>query len=132
MPTRRTTRGAERTPLGGEFDVLICGASFAGLSVARELTGSGARVLVIDRYEIGERQTSACGIPTEWLRAMGLMGSHRQTFRRLVVHTPFGTSVLELPWTFSTFDYPALCELLWDQCDASFETAKVNGRSGNV
>jgi flavin-dependent dehydrogenase len=100
--------------------------------VARELTGSGARVLVLDRYEIGERQTSACGIPTEWLRAMGLMGSHRQTFGRLVVHTPFGTSVLELPWTFSTFDYPALCELLWDQCEASFETAKVNGRSGNV
>jgi flavin-dependent dehydrogenase len=132
MPTRRTTRGAERTPLGGAFDVLICGASFAGLSVARELTGSGARVLVVDRYEIGERQTSACGIPTEWLRAMGLMGSHRQTFGRLVVHTPFGTSVLELPWTFSTFDYPALCELLWEQCDASFETAKVNGRSGNV
>jgi flavin-dependent dehydrogenase len=63
---------------------------------------------------------------------MGLMGSHRQTFGRLVVHTPFGTSVLELPWTFSTFDYPALCELLWDQSDASFETAKVNGRSGNV
>ena len=50
-------------------------------------------MLVIDRYEIGERQTSACGIPTEWLRAMGLMGSHRQTFGRLVVHTPFGTSV---------------------------------------
>ena len=85
--------------------MLVCGASFAGLAVARELAGSGARVLVVDRYEIGERQTSACGIPTEWLRAMGLMGSHRQTFGRLVVHTPFGTSVLELPWTFSTFDY---------------------------
>ena len=105
MPTRRTTRGAERTPLGGECDVLICGASFAGLAVARELAGSAARVVVLDRYEIGERQTSACGIPTEWLRAMDLMGSHRQTFGRLVVHTPYGRSVLELPWTFSTFDY---------------------------
>ena len=84
----------------------MCGASFAGLAVARELAGSGARVMVIDRYEIGERQTSACGIPTEWLRAMGLMESHRQTFGRLVVDTPFGRSVLELPWTFSTFDYP--------------------------
>jgi flavin-dependent dehydrogenase len=63
---------------------------------------------------------------------MGLMGSHRQTFGRLVIHTPFGTSVLELPWTFSTFDYPELCELLWAQSDASFETAKVNGRSGDV
>jgi len=132
MPTRRTARGADRTALSGDYDVLVCGASFAGLAVARELTGSGARVLVMDRYEIGERQTSACGIPTEWLRVMGLMGSHRQTFGRLVVHTPFRTSVLELPWTFSTFDYPTLCELLWAQCDAEFETAKVNGRSGDV
>jgi menaquinone-9 beta-reductase len=132
MPTRRTTRGADRTPLSGEYDVLVCGASFAGLAVARELSGSGARVLVIDRYEIGERQTSACGIPTEWLRVMGLMEAHRQRFGRLVVHTPFGTSALELPWTFSTFDYPALCELLWAQCDAGFETAKVNGRTGDV
>jgi menaquinone-9 beta-reductase len=132
MPTRRTSRGAERTPLSGDHDVLVCGASFAGLAVARELSGSGARVLVIDRYEIGERQTSACGIPTEWLSAMGLMGAHRQTFGRLVVHTPFGTSVLELPWTFSTFDYRALCDLLWAQSDAEFETAKVNGRTGDV
>ena len=132
MPTRRTTRGADRTPLSGEYDVLVCGASFAGLTVARELTGSGARVLVVDRYEIGERQTSACGIPTEWLGAMGLMGSHRQSFGRLVIHTPFGTSVLDLPWTFSTFDYPTLCRLLWEQSDADFETAKVNGRTGDA
>src|SRR5215217_7388769 len=132
MPTRRTTRGADRTPLRGEYDVLICGASFAGLAVARELSGSGARVLVLDRYEIGERQTSACGIPTEWLRAMDLIGSQRQTFGRLVVHTPFGGSVLRLPWTFSTFDYPQLCRLLWEQSEAHFETAKVDGRTGDV
>jgi digeranylgeranylglycerophospholipid reductase len=132
MPTRRTKRGAERTPLAGDVDVLICGASFAGLAVARELSGTGARVLMIDRYEIGERQTSACGIPTEWLRVMDLMGSHRQTFGRLVVHTPHGTARLELPWTFSTFDYPELCSLLADQSDAQFETAKVSGRTGNT
>jgi menaquinone-9 beta-reductase len=132
MPKRRTKRGAERTPLSGDVDVLICGASFAGLAVARELAGSGARVLVLDRYEIGERQTSACGIPTEWLRAMGLMGSHRQTFGRLVVHTPHVTARFELPWTFSTFDYRELCSLLWAQSDAGFETAKVEGRTGDT
>ena len=42
MPERRTKRGAERTPLGGDYDVLICGASFAGLAVARELAGARA------------------------------------------------------------------------------------------
>jgi menaquinone-9 beta-reductase len=132
MPTRRTLRGAARTPLGGEVDVLVCGASFAGLTVARELAGTGARVLVLDRYDIGERQTSACGIPTGWLRAMGLMGSQRQAFGRLVVHTPHGTVRLELPWTFSTFDYRELCTLLWDQCDAEFEPAMVSGRTGDT
>jgi menaquinone-9 beta-reductase len=132
MPTRKTLRGRDRTPLDGDADVLVCGASFAGLAVARELAGSGARVLVLDRYEIGERQTSACGIPTDWLRAMGLMGSHRQEFGRLVVHTPHGTFRLELPWTFSTFDYPELCALLWEQSDAEFETATVSGRSGDT
>src|SRR5919112_6319204 len=131
MPTRRTTRGPERTPLGGEYDVLICGASFAGLTVARELRGSGARVLVLDRYEIGERQTSACAAPTEWLRNLGLEPSIRQTFGSLVVHTSRAHARWPLGWTFSTFDYPELCDLLWAQRGAGteFETAKVEGRA---
>ena len=112
--------------------MLVCGASFAGLTVARELAGSGARVLLLDRYEVGERQTSACGIPTAWLEAMGLLGSHRQTFGELVVHTPHTTVRLELPWTFATFDYPELCRILFDQSDCEFETAKVDGRTGHV
>ena len=56
------------------------------------------------------------------------MDSERQRFDTLVMHTPHGTTRYRLPWTFSTFDYRELCELLWDDCDASFETAKVNGR----
>jgi menaquinone-9 beta-reductase len=132
MPIRATKRGEERTPLDGSHDVLICGASFAGLAVARELAGSGADVLLIDRYEIGERQTSACGIPTEWLRRLGLIEAERQRFDTLVMHTPHGDARYRLPWTFSTFDYRELCALLWDQCDARFETAKVNGRHGRA
>jgi flavin-dependent dehydrogenase len=127
VPVRATKRGEERTPLEGRHDVLVCGASFAGLAVARELAGSGADVVVLDRYEIGERQTSACGIPTDWLRATGLMESERQRFGELVIHTPHGTARYRLPWTFSTFDYRELCQLLWRDCDAGFETAKVNG-----
>jgi len=127
MPTRATKRGADRTPLDRDCDVLVCGASFAGLAVARELAGAGADVLVLDRYEIGERQTSACGIPTAWLEAMELMAARQQTFGKLVVHTPHGTARWELPWTFSTFDYRTLCGLLRAQGDAAFETAKVDG-----
>jgi flavin-dependent dehydrogenase len=129
MPVRATKRGEERTPLGGRRDVLICGASFAGLMVARELAGSGADVLIVDRYEIGERQTSACGIPTEWLRRLDLIGCERQRFDSLLMHTPHGDARYRLPWTFSTFDYRELCALMWERCDAEFETAKIDGRA---
>jgi menaquinone-9 beta-reductase len=135
MPVRATKRGEARTPLSRDCDVLICGASFAGLAVARELAGSGADVLVIDRYEIGERQTSACGIPTSWLHALELDDSLQQTFGELVIHTPRATVRYDLPWTFSTFDYRTLCGLLWNRLpptEFEFETAKVDRRAGNV
>src|SRR3954462_1407093 len=136
MPVRATKRGAARVPFasGADADVLICGASFAGLTVARELRATGARVLVLDRYEIGERQTSACAAPTEWLRNLGLEGSIRQTFDSLLVHTPaVAKARWRLPFTFSTFDYRQLCALLWEQSgEAEFETAKVSARTGSV
>jgi flavin-dependent dehydrogenase len=108
--------------------VIVCGASFAGLAVARELAGSGARVILLDRYEIGERQTSACAAPTEWLEAMGVADSIRQTFPDLVIHTPHVSVRMRLPFSFSTFDYPTLCGLLFEGTDAGFETATVQGR----
>src|SRR6478736_72866 len=133
MPVRATKRGAARVPFpsGTDADVLVCGASFAGLTVARELRSTGARVLVLDRYEIGERQTSACAAPTEWLRNLRLDESIRQTFGELLVHSPRRSYRWQLPFTFSTFDYRTLCGLLWEQASAAgdvrFETAKVEG-----
>src|SRR6201989_2162145 len=134
MPVRATKRGDARTPLRGEWDVLICGASFAGLPVARELARTRARVLIIDRYEIGERQTSACAAPTEWLQRPGLQASIQQTSQALVIHVPGRTLRWRLPWTFSTFDYRRICALLREQSAgaAQFETAKVEGRTHNT
>src|ERR1700749_3616803 len=136
MPVRATKRGDARSPFlpGAGADVLICGASFAGLTFARERRASGARVLVLDRYEIGERKTSACAAPTEWLRNMGVQASIRQTFDSLLVHTPrVERARWKLPFTFSTFDYPQLCAELFEQSGAAeFDTAKVSGRSGDV
>jgi len=134
MPVRATKRGAERTPLKRrDCDVLVCGASFAGLAVARELAGSGAKVLVLDRYELGERQTSACAMPTGWVEALEVGGSERQRFDKLVAHTPYRTSRWSLPWLYSTFDYRELCALLWGQADpidTELEIATVTGREG--
>jgi flavin-dependent dehydrogenase len=135
MPVRATKRGSDRTRLERDADVLICGASFAGLAAARELSGAGAQVLIIDRYEIGERQTSACAMPTEWLTALELGDSFRQEFDELVVHTPSRTARWDLPWSFSTFDYRELCALLREQSEdpnIEFETATVTGRRGQT
>jgi menaquinone-9 beta-reductase len=130
--TRRATlRGEERTPLDTRADVLICGASFAGLAVARELAGSGADVLVVDRYAIGERATSACAAPTPWLHAMGVERSIRQEIPCMAFHTPHGSARFRLPWSWSSFDYRELCQALWEQTDARFEVAKVCNVAGN-
>ncbi len=136
MPRRSTKRGVERTPLDADADVLICGASFAGLAIARELAGARtregerARVLMVDRYDVGEKQTSACGIPTGWLQALDL--PEQQRFDELVIHTALGTWRMPLPFTFSTFDYRTVCDRLRDMGDADFEHAKVEGRTGDT
>jgi menaquinone-9 beta-reductase len=134
MTRRATLRGADRVPIDGDAaraDVLICGASFAGLAVARELAGAGADVLVVDRYEIGERQTSACAAPTPWLEAMGVREAIRQELPCMAFHTPHGSSRFRLPWSWSAFDYRTLCQELWAQADARFEIAKVEARAGS-
>ena len=70
--SRATKRGADRTPLQRDCDVLVCGASFAGLAVARELAGAGARVLVArplrDRRapDLGVRRSRRAGC-TRWI-----------------------------------------------------------------
>lgn len=129
MTTRATARGPARSSLEGtSVDVLICGASFAGLAVARELAGSGADVLVLDRYEIGERPTSACAAPTPWLAAMGVSEAISQEIPYMRFTTPHGSVRYRLPWSWSSFDYRRLCELLYEQSDARFATAKVEGR----
>ena len=134
MTRRATLRGEERTPLGSQYpDVLICGASFAGLAVARELAGAEADVLVIDRYEIGERATSACAAPTGWLHAMGIHRAIRQELPCMAFHTPHGSARYRLPWSWSSFDYRELCRELWEQCgEARFEIAKVQERRGDA
>src|SRR3954466_14088958 len=121
MTRRATTRGEAKSSLdGATADVLVCGASFAGLAVARGLAGSGADVLVVDRYAIGERATSACAAPTPWLRAMGVERAIRQDIPCMRFGTPHGAARFRLPWSWSSFDYKQLCEALYEQTDARF------------
>ena len=133
MTRRATLRGAERTAIEcPHADVLICGASFAGLAAARALAGSGLDVLVVDRYEIGERQTSACAIPTPFLEPFGIRRATRQELPCMTFRTPHGVARHRLPWSWTSFDYRTFCEELWEQCDARFEIAKVESRIGRT
>ena len=125
MPTSDQARRRAH-PLAGSHDVLICGASFAGLAVARELAGSGADVLILDRYEIGERQTSACGIPTDWLRRAGPDGvPSASASTRWSSTRPTGPPATGCPGPSPPSTTASSAQLLWDECDARFETAKV-------
>jgi menaquinone-9 beta-reductase len=113
---------------GQRADVLVCGASFAGLAVARELAGSGADVLVLDRDPIGAHPTSACAVPLPWLEALVLEDAIVQLAPDMLFETPHGATRITLPWSWAAFDYHRLCTLLWEQTDARFEQALVRGR----
>ena len=86
---------------------------------------------MIDRYEIGERQTSACGMPTGgWRRS----GWRTPCARTSAARRPPPTrhQPVRLPFTFSTFDYRELCRIIRERSEGGFEPAKVEGRAGYV
>ncbi len=117
-----------RTPVlphSRQFDVVIAGASFAGLAAAQRLRG---RVLLVDKDPIGEGVTSACGAPVSIVRAMGAEDSIQQVHDHLVIHTERSRAVWPLPESFCTFDYREFCRLAFARTGAEFLQATVLGR----
>ncbi len=123
-----------------DYDVVIAGASFAGLAVAQRLgrsqaEGSGTgqwRIAVLDRAPVGHGVTSACAAPVTIVRAMGAADSIRQAHDRLVIHTPSSRAVWSLPEPFCTFDYRQFCERAFEYAEVDFIQASVIGRSGSI
>jgi len=109
-----------------DFDVIIAGASFAGLAVASRLR-SGQRVLVLDRHPVGDGQTSACAAPLVTLDRMGARDAMLQIHDALVIHTSHGTAVWRSGVPFATFDYQAFCRAVLDRLDVEVKTAAVYG-----
>ena len=68
-----------------EFDVIIIGASFAGLSVASKLKGN---ILLIDKCNIGNCQISACGTPVDVIEKIGCQDSILQITNIFSFHVP--------------------------------------------
>ena len=113
----------------GPYDVIIAGASFAGLAVARVL--SARRVLLLDAQPIGDGVTSACAAPVRTVRMMGADAAILQVHDALVIHTPGGRATWPLPEPFCTFDYREFCAEAVRGCDVEFRCLSVRGREGN-
>lgn len=108
----------------GKFDVIIAGASFAGLTVASELN---AKVLLIDRFEIGSHQISACGTVVKTMKEINCEKAILQTFNTAVFHTENREIYIPLSKHFCTIDYKKFCTLLFEQSSAKFLKATVKG-----
>lgn len=114
-----------------EYDAIVVGASFAGLAVARELRGE---VLLLDRYEVGSHQTSACGTPLWVPERLGVKESVIQVHERVVIHTPTRTVIYDASESpYCTFDYRRFCLGLLEQVRARFLRTAVRGfHNGDV
>ncbi|RMF32754.1 MAG: NAD(P)/FAD-dependent oxidoreductase, partial [Chloroflexi bacterium] len=107
-----------------DYDVIIVGASFAGLTIASQLQG---RVLVIDKKPIGAGQTSACCTPEWVLKRINCTNLIRQSMTYFVVHSRGEAITYPIASPFCTFDYAPLCQQLWRQSRATFLQARVLG-----
>lgn len=114
-----------------DYDVIIAGASFAGLAVANQLRGH--RVLLIDRKPVGTGQTSACGTILQVLRYWDLEHTVQRAHDRLELHTQWGAYRFDSPYAWCTFDYRKLCETLFERSGAEFLQASIShARDGVV
>jgi len=126
MAEKRSHAGST-TP---DYDVIVVGASFAGLAVASQLTGY--RVLLIDRNLIGRKQTSACGTILPALQHWNATETVLQVHNHLVLHTAGRQIDFPSPYPWCTFDYHRLCEFLFERSDAEFRQATVQGYDGHI
>jgi flavin-dependent dehydrogenase len=111
------------------YDAIIVGGSFAGLAVASRLRG---RVLLIDKDEIGEGQTSACGTLLGVPQRLGLMGSMLHAQHALVFHLQGRTEIMDTrDHPFCTFDYRRFCRDFVGRLDAEILRARAQCVDGD-
>ncbi len=112
------------------YDVIIVGGSFAGLAVASRLRG---RVLLIDKNDIGEVQTSACGTLLAVPQRLGLMESVRQAQDALVFHLRDRTEIMDTrDYPFCTFDYARFCRVFAARLDVEILRAGAQRLDGDA
>lgn len=111
-----------------DYDVIVAGASFAGLAVATAIKGN---ILLIDRKEIGSMSTSACSTFLKTLKESSTMDSLCQVLPRVKFFTATSKTEFVAPYPFCTFDYKVFCQSLASTYKGDFLLAKIKGVEGN-
>lgn len=122
-------KGNADTPVE-HYDVVIAGASFAGLAVASQL--KGCSVLLLDRKKVGSGQTSACGTPLQVLRYWNAEDAVLARHDMLILHVARREHPFPSPYPWCTFDYERFCQILKERSDAVFLQAAVRSFDGEV
>lgn len=117
----------------GDFEVIIAGASYAGLTAARHLNRHGRRVLLLDEHAIGAVRHSACAVPTRTLADVGGLSSGLQETHWGVIHTKLNTVRYRSPEPWTIFDHRAVCDALREQApDVPFLRARISAFDGRA
>jgi flavin-dependent dehydrogenase len=111
----------------GSYDLIIAGASFAGLSVAHYFRG---KTLIIDRKEPGTVQTSACGTLYYIIEKLGLEDSLLQVHPVLYLHNSRYVFEFKINYPFCTFDYGRFCKGFAKKMDAEIRVERIKGFDG--
>ncbi|MFQ6671778.1 MAG: NAD(P)/FAD-dependent oxidoreductase, partial [Candidatus Tectimicrobiota bacterium] len=112
-----------------QYDAIIVGGSFAGLSVARQLQGN---VLLVTKHPLGSSQTSACCTYLPVLEQLGCEEAILQTFRTVVVHFPNRTIAFRPRTPLCTFDYSIFCQSLARRLTADVVVATAQAHHHDV
>ncbi len=112
-----------------KYEVIIAGAGFTGLTLASRLK---ANVLLIDKFDIGTHNISACGTMVKTMRKINCEDSIVQEFNKLVIHVDHHKIQVSLPEPFCTIDFEHFCELLNQQNQATFVKASVKSVEGDT
>ncbi|MBI4743436.1 MAG: NAD(P)/FAD-dependent oxidoreductase [Actinobacteria bacterium] len=105
-----------------KYDVIIAGASFAGLAVASRVKGN---ILLIDKQDVGLNETSACAAPYSLVKRIAGEEVIFQVFEKAKVHTVLDEIDFDLNNLYCTFDYKKFCESFFKKIQVEFVKAKV-------
>ncbi len=112
------------------YDVVIAGASFAGLAVASSLRTK--KILLIDRKSIGALPTSACAAPLNLLLRQKVEGAILQTTREVSFKTAYGELRYSTLVPFATFDYQTYCKEIFQRFQGDFLKTSIKSFNGNI